>query len=242
MIPGLKWIVAGIVIVVILAFAVVPSGISSGAPNGVMTIYMKDESTGQVFSAELEIGQPTNTMSVFKPVVSFHPLTVYGNQSVAVFDADYYSFWVSVDFSYSGDKMTSFGSSRAVFSAKTGDGTVIISDAMYDVRHTTLVVNYTAALPAPGQIMTIASPSSAPFVIVTTGGWSATSPWNNVPLRGFHLDGAKITIAVSVNGIDINNKAVVGTIDAVLSIATTQAPSGSIMVTIDSMSAGVDSA
>ena len=236
MIPGLKWIALGIVAIVILAIVLIPSGVSSGAPNGILTIYLKDESTGQVFSAELEIGQSTNTMSVFKPMTSFHPLTVSGNQTVAVFEQDMYSFWMSVDFSYRGDKMTSFDSSHAVFSAKTGINIVIENEPMNAVGHTVLIVNYTGILPEPGQTMTIASPSNAPFKIVTTG------PYSSIPLRGFHLNGAKLTIAVSVNGIDINNKAVIGTMDAVLSIKTTAAPSGSISVSIDGMSAGVNPA
>ena len=246
MIPGLKWIVAGIVIVVILAFAVVPSGISSGAPNGVMTIYMKDESTGQVFSAELEIGQPTNTMSVFKPVVSFHPLTVYGNQTVAVFDSDCYSFWVSVSFSYSGDKMTSFDSSQATFWASTapGTGSIIVSQPMHTARQNILTVNYTGALPGPGVTMTIASPITEPFAIVVSQGTGTgpTSWWNKLPLLGSDLNGAKIHIGVSIDGTDINNKAVIGVIDAVLTIMTTPAPNGSISIAIDSMSAGVNPA
>jgi hypothetical protein len=186
-------------------------------------------------------------------VVSFHPLTVYGNQTVAVFDSDCYSFWVSVSFSYSGDKMTSFDSSQATFWASTAPGTggVIVSQPMHTARQNILTVNYTGAgqggvseLPGPGVTMTIASPITEPFAIVVSQGTGSgpTSWWNKLPLLGSDLNGAKIHIGVSIDGTDINNKAVIGVIDAVLTIMTTPAPNGSISIAIDSMSAGVNPA
>ena len=244
MIPGLKWIAVGLVTIVILAIVLIPSGISSSRPNGLLTIYLKNDATGQEYKAELSLGQPTNTMSVFKPVVNFHPLTLYGNQTIPVVNLDRYSFRMSVDFSYGGTDITTFDSARADFYAICHTGLFVVTPTMYasttqSYKMTVLSVPYSSSLPAPGETLTINTSATDPFYKLMTGTIGQSSSADGNRLVGADLNYLKISLEVLVYGTDINGKAVVGSMDALMTIRTTSGALGSISVTIDSMNASV---
>lgn len=118
-----KILVGAIAVLIVAVFAfgfLIPYGIEASAPRATVQIYVQDvEENGDIMSASVDIGQPSNTLALKRPDISFKPLMAF-NQTVKVYPTHQYKIWVTVTFDYTGKDIKTYDRAEATILAKNG--------------------------------------------------------------------------------------------------------------------------
>ncbi len=247
-----RWMVIGALVIVgfLVMMYAIPSGIKGGEPQASITLFIEDLGTEGVASAQVVVGEPSNSMSFVKPSSGFQPLTSWsGSQTVTVYKDHVYAIWASVSFQYSGDKIKSYTNAYVDFLATRNSGQALFLtqtqwDAHFNDIVDTTMAKYRvnpASVGMPGvPVVVTMSASDAWTHIITNPSKPASygSPWT---ITGASLDGATLSAWVTVKGIALDDTTITATVDGVLTIhADFKEAGGTISISVDSMSAGVN--
>ncbi len=242
-------------LVAVVAFAVlVPPGVDKSRPMAVVTIDLKDDTNGNVLTADTNLGDPSNTLSVITPTVQMRPLTTY-NQTVEVESTHHYSLALKAIFSYSGKYIKTYQDANFIVSGQKS-----INGQMYVLYTNAIISNVKAAgspisggsgvsnaafffngtnsiAPTPGTDSTGMDPMD-PFYCFGTPTFSGVlAP---TLLLGSNLDMWVFHVKISVHGIGQTGANVTGTVSGELVLhASVIDTTAGITITVGGMSANV---
>jgi len=259
-----------IAIVGILAFAlVIPSGVSSKAPQATIEVTITDLGTGGTIKAAAVVGEPTNTASVYKPVINFKPLSTF-EQTVDVFADHEYSISVKTIYKYSGTNIQSFENVtvyifaqksingaennmwnneiiQKVTKAGSGDATKMPYRLNFfyvgnDILTSDPMTQGTTTIGMnPSDPFTKLAPTSKASVGVSSPIFIGGSINSLLkPITGADLNGWTIHCKIFVGGVDMAGNFIIGMVEATLVLhANVTLAGGSISLSIDGMSANI---
>jgi len=249
-----KLLIIGAVLVVgMLAFVYVmpASGVKGNKPNAEVTITITDLTTGAKAAAVVTVGEPSG-LSLVKQKVDFKPLATYSQtQALSIYFSHKYAIMAQVAFKYTGTNIGSYWSAQAMFDATPSYSNFVMITAnqftTLDGKYLTndlcrLTITKTTGLTSP---MTIGMDSTMAWVYqaaIGNVGWKTAAPsttsWDY--LTGGHIGGATINCKVIVRGSSPEGQSTSAEVTAQLSFLTTfLTETGTIQLSVDSMSAGV---
>ncbi len=250
-----KWMLVGAVLVVgILAFVyLMPgSGVKGDQPQAEITVFVTDLTTGEEASALVTVGEPSG-LSFVKQKVEFKPLATWeGTQDIQIYPSHKYSVRAQVTFKYTGTNIGSYSSARAMFDATPSyTNYVMITQTQFNSMGGLLLTNDMCRLTVTQSTgltspMTLSMTTTDTWVYqatINSASWKTPSPsttsWDY--LTGLNLAGVTINCKVIVAGTSAQGVPATAEVTAKLYIRTTfLTETGSISLSIDSMSAGVN--
>jgi hypothetical protein len=246
-------------VLLIAAYAMfIPSGIDDKKPMALITVSLTDTTDGSVLTADLNVGDPTNQLSVIKPMVQMKPLSAY-EQTVHVYSTHQYTLQIKAIFTYNGERIKSYSNATfIVFAQKSINGAEY---CMYNDEILTQVNSKGAGQggdPVSSELVrsdffftitdTIPSAPSTESVGMNPedpyycyGKSTAGGALDTQLLRGVDLDDWMIHCAIRVAGLGDGGEPVTGEVEAALQIHADVAESaGTISVSVDEMFANVN--
>lgn len=245
-------------LVVFMGYALlIPQGVSGNKPMAMITVNLKDETSGNVVTANTNLGDPSNTLSVITPRVQMKPLTTY-NQTVQVESTHQYTLLLKAFFNYSGKSIKTYNeASFKVLGQKSINGQeyVMYTNAIINNVKTygggpsgggsggatpraAFFFNSTQKIAAQPGSDSMGMDQADPFYSYGTPTYSGVlAP---LVLTGAVLDMWVIHIEIKVSGTGLAGENVTGTVkgDLVLHASVTDTTAG-ISVSVNGMSATV---
>lgn len=243
----------------ILAFVlVIPSGVSNKAPQAQIEVVITDLNTSDMIHAAAVVGNPTNTVSVYKPVIKFEPLSTF-EQTVQVYSGHYYSIAVKAIYKYSGSNIKSFNNATVYIFAQKG-----IAGIEYGMYNNEIIQKVSLAgpgdptktpyrfnffyvgqeqIPSSAATETIGMNPDDPYTKYAPVSYDAVvgSASQLKAITGVDLDSWVFHCRIFVGATDMDGNIVVGQVTADLVLHASVTPSGgSISLSIDGMSANIN--
>ena len=240
MIKNRTWLMVGAVAIVaiLLVVYVLPSGVSSDQPSANVGIFLKDLETGDVVSAEVVVGEPTNTFTTVMPTASFLPLSSYEG-TVDVYPHHAYAIWFSITFRYAGENIVNWDSAGILYSGKTALPNGVLLNSYIASK----VTDGAASVEGVNAAMD-SEYLTSPITLTISDTFDQYIGYDSTdlkPILGTNLDGVTLDCDIRVDGTDVLDRPVVGLVSASLRIsANVLDVSSSITITVDDMSAEFD--
>jgi hypothetical protein len=242
-----------VIIVGILGFVyLMPgNGVKGDEPQAEITVFITDLTTGEQASALVTVGEPSG-LSFVKQKVEFKPLATWeGTQDIQIYPSHKYAIRAQVTFRYTGTNIGSYTSARASFDATPSQTNyVMITQTQFSSMGGQLLTNDLCRLTIPQSSgltspMTLSMTTTDIWVYqatINSASWKTPSPsttsWDY--LTGLNLAGVTINCKVIVSGTSAQGIPATAEVTAKLYIRTAfLTETGSISLTVDSMSAGV---
>jgi len=254
----IRWIVVGVLIVAALVVValVIPYGLKAKEPQAKITVFLEDMGTGQTFSAQVTVGEPSNGLSMKKPAMVFKPLAAWeSNQTVKVYSTHQYKIWISVSVDYKGDKIKIYNKAEAAFMGRSGTYYLLNDEIMCAPDIPDKMAVHVSQIPVTASPITIGMNSNDPFFgagSIDGSDWAMylsiygspqvhhEPPLNGVHFAGIGIEGISLECTINIYGTANDGTAQIGTVDAKLLLhADTSASGGSVSVSVVGMSASV---
>lgn len=262
-------IVAVVVVAVLMVGYVVPYGIEGDNPTASVGIYVQDiTEAGDIMNANVDIGQPSNTLALKRPDIPFRSLQTF-EQTLTVEATHQYVIWLDVTFDYVGERIATYEQVVVTVIAMSGGNMLLNSQMLSEAgagarggNNNTLIIS--SGLPVGTPPFEYGMSPSDPYigansvVSKTAGAYHvifgadqeavyepgfAWLPDKLVSPAGIGIEGIVIDCTVTIYGTANDGTKVIGTVTATLvlhaDIGASEPSGGGISVTITDMGAGI---